>query len=152
MSLFHVSIEAEEPDRVARVLARIMDGPCLPFPPAPGAWMAFAAADDGTAVEVYPAGTRVEKGAEAIRFDAGGALGTSASHVALASPLSEAEILDIGAREGWTARRCNRGPFDCVELWIEDRLLIEVLDPDMQRNYRRNMTATAWRGMFGMEE
>ena len=153
MTLLHLSIAAEEPERVARILSRITGGPALPFPPCPGAWIAFFAADDGSAVEVYPATARVEAGPDTIRFGTGPAeAGPVAAHVALATDLSAEEVLAIGAEAGWTARICDRGPFELVELWVEGRFLVEVLDPAMQADYRRGMTAANWRAMFGMGE
>lgn len=151
MTLLHLSIEARAPQAAAEGIATLLGGPALPFPPCDGAWMAFSAVDDGTAIEVYPAGTRVMAGPEAIRFDRPGAdVGATATHAAVASPLGADAILTAADRLGWPARRCGRGPFDCIEVWIEDRVLIEVLDPDMLEDYRRNMTARAWRGMFGL--
>ncbi len=58
MPLLHLSISAAEPRRVAGFLARLLDGEALEFPPFPGSWIAFAAAGDGTAIEVYPYGRR----------------------------------------------------------------------------------------------
>lgn len=71
-------------------------------------------------------------------------------HVALASPLAAGEVLALGAEQGWTARICDRGPFECVELWVEEDLLVEVLDPGMADDYRHGMTAANWRAMFGL--
>lgn len=153
MTLFHISMAASDPEGVAQILARILGGPALPFPPCPRAWIAFSAADDGTAVEVYPADITLSPGPEMISFDPGAAPGGYVeSHVALATPLSADEVIAIGAGAGWPARRCNRGPFACIELWVESRVLVEVLDPEMQRDYRSGMTARNWRAMFGMEE
>ena len=139
MGLLHISIPADRPEHVATVLARILGGPALPFPPCPGAWIAFSAADDGTAIEVYPTGTEISAGAEAIAFHRGASGGGQ-------------DLIALGEAEGWRARICNRGPFDCVELWIENRFLVEVLTPEMQNDYRRGMTAASWRAMFGMED
>lgn len=41
----------------------------------------------------------------------------------------------IGAREGWFTRQCNRGPFELVELWIENFLLLELAPPAMRDQY-----------------
>ncbi|MEM9011325.1 MAG: hypothetical protein AAGE18_08865 [Pseudomonadota bacterium] len=150
MSLLHVSISAAAPEHVAGVLAEILSGSAHPFPPNPGAWIAFAASDDGTAVEVYPLTSRIALGPEQIAFEtAAPDAAPTFAHIALASPLTAEAVRAIGAREGWTARVCDRGPFTCIELWIEDRLLIEVLDPAMLAAYRRGMTAENWRRMFG---
>lgn len=153
MTLAHLSIDATDPQHVAQILAQIMGGDALPFPPCPGAFIAFDQAQDGTAIEVYPLGMQVQRGPEQIEFVQGPATSAPvASHICLTSDLTEAKLLDIGAQNGWTARTCNRGPFECVELWLENRVLIEVLDPTMAADYRPNMNATQWRAMFGLME
>lgn len=152
MSLLHVSISASEPERVAMFLAGVLGGRAMPFPPFPGCWIAFAAEDDGTAIEVYPNTHALVAGADRIACRVGAPdTGASFVHAAIASPLPVREILALAGRQGWTARECDRGPFACVEVWIEDRLLIEVLDPDMQRDYRAGMTAENWATMFGLD-
>lgn len=149
--LLHLSVPADDPETVAHALARILGGEALPFPPFPGCWIAFSAADDGSAVEVWPRGHRIVKGAGAIGATRGNPpRGAGAVHVALASPLAAGEVLALGAEQGWTARICDRGPFECVELWVEEDLLVEVLDPGMADDYRRGMTAANWRAMFGL--
>ena len=152
MAILHLSISAAEPERAARVLARVLGGRALPFPPFPHCWIAFAAADDGTAIEVYPQTHTLRPGPHQI--DCGGGAPDTAptcAHAAVASPLDRTEILDIAGAEGWTGRICNRGPFACVEIWIEDRVLIEVLDPAMQADYRAGMTMAGWSRMFGLD-
>lgn len=151
MTLLHLSINATAPERVARFLATLLGGEALPFPPFPGSWIAFTALDDGTAIEVYPLTHRLTAGPESIACQTGHPdAGASFAHVAIASPLDCSEILERGAAEGWVTRICNRGPFECVEIWLEDRLLVEVLDPKMQRDYAQGMTVQNWRAMFGL--
>ena len=151
MTLLHLSINATEPERVARFLATLLGGEALPFPPFPDSWIAFAAQDDGTAIEVYPLTHRLTAGPETIACETGPPdAGASFAHAAIASPLDRGEILRRGAAEGWITRICNRGPFECVEIWLEDRFLVEVLDPAMQRDYATGMTARNWRAMFGL--
>ncbi len=151
MTLLHVSINAAEPERVARFLASLLGGAALPFPPFPDSWIAFAAQDDGTAIEVYPLTHRLTAGPGTIACETGPPdAGASFAHAAIASPLDRSEILRLGGAEGWITRVCNRGPFECVEIWLEDRLLVEVLDPAMQRDYANGMTARNWRAMFGL--
>jgi hypothetical protein len=58
--LHHLSISAENPGNVAKVLAEIMGGIVVPFPPNPGSFMAFALDEHGAEVEIHPAGTRLE--------------------------------------------------------------------------------------------
>ncbi|MDF0602654.1 hypothetical protein P1J78_18095 [Psychromarinibacter sp. C21-152] len=151
MRLFHVSLSAADPELAARFIARLMGGEALPFPPFPDSWIAFGRADDGTAVEVYPLTHRLLPGPGNVLCETGAAqTGPTFAHVALASPLPAADILTMGKAEGWPTRRCNRGPFECIEIWLENRLLVEALDPEMAEDYRAGMTAANWRTMFGM--
>jgi hypothetical protein len=152
MSLLHVSINAADPQRVASVLARIMGGQALPFPPFPGCWIAFSADDDGTAIEVFPLTHVLTAGTEAVACEIGAADSRpSFVHLALASALGCDEVRALGAAEGWMTRVCDRGPFACVEIWVENRLLVEVLDPGMRKDYVHGMTAANWKSMFGLE-
>jgi hypothetical protein len=52
--IHHVSIAAREPQRVAEVLAELMNGKCFPFGPLEGAFMAASGDTNGTMIEVYP--------------------------------------------------------------------------------------------------
>ena len=52
--IHHVSIPAREPQRVATVLAELMNGKCFPFGPLEGAYMAASGDEHGTMIEVYP--------------------------------------------------------------------------------------------------
>jgi hypothetical protein len=152
VSVLHLSISATEPERVASFLAIVLGGEALPFPPFPGCWIAFADQDDGTAIEVYPdtlvlvAGENHVEATEGTRDNA-----STFVHAAIASPLSQLEILTLGQGQNWTSRICDRGPFRCVEVWIENRLLIEVLDPTMREEYRAGMTRENWARMFGLK-
>jgi hypothetical protein len=50
--IIHVLIPADEPERVARVIAELWRGEAIPFV-APGMFVAKAEDDRGTAIEVY---------------------------------------------------------------------------------------------------
>ena len=153
MSLLHLSINAEHPEDVAIFLANVMSGVAMPFPPFPDCWIAFAEQDDGTAIEVYPTTHVLEAGEEQISCEikAQDASPTFV-HVALCATLNRSEILSLAAKKGWIARICNRGPFECVEVWLENRLLVELLDAEMQLDYRNGMTAANWASMFRLSQ
>lgn len=152
MALLHVSISAKDPERAAAFLATLLGGTALPFPPFPDSWIAFAGQEDGTAIEIYPLTHRLKIGPETIACEAGAPdASPSFAHVAIRSALGREEILALGAAEGWVTRICDRGPFECVEIWLEDRLLVEALDPAMQQAYARGMTASNWKAMFGLD-
>jgi len=149
--LFHASIPAADTKRVSGVLAELWKGWSAPFPPFPGSYIAMAGDDRGTEIEVCPLDQENLIGSvevEAGRNDQ--ASGRSACHLAIASPLAEQDILAVAAREGWTARRCDRGGcFHVIELWLENRFLIEVLTEEMQREYLDFMTPERWQDTFG---
>lgn len=151
MSLLHLSINADDPKDVATFLAHVMGGTAMPFPPFPECWIAFAAEDDGTAIEVYPTTHVLEAGTEQISCEIKARDASSTFvHAALCATLSRSEIISLASEKDWIARICNRGPFECVEVWLENRLLVELLDTDMQRDYRNGMTADNWASMFGL--
>lgn len=153
MSLLHVSISADDPQYVADFLAQVMGGVAMPFPPFPDCWIAFAAEDDGTAIEVYPTTHVLEAGPEQIACEIKTRDATPTFvHVAVGAQLDRAAIMALATERGWTSRICNRGPFECVEVWLENRLLVELLDADMQKDYRSGMTAANWASMFGLSQ
>ncbi|MEM7024364.1 MAG: hypothetical protein AAF637_17555 [Pseudomonadota bacterium] len=140
-----MSLPARDPARVAVVMARIWAGEAFPFHAAAGAWITLAGSGDGSALEIYPEGTNLVAGSVAVSFETGSAPPAIASHVAIETPLGEAELIAIAEREGWLARCCSRGPFSLIELWVENRYLIELLTPEMADDYRRTMTTENWR-------
>jgi len=138
--LFHLSIDSQNPRHVAGVIAELFgSNTVIPFPPVGNgaSYMALAADDRNTGVEVYPRGTHLrlgENGAEGEAIQGEGAL--SATHFAMATPLEEEQVLAIAAREGWTARTLSRGgQFDVIEVWLENDRMIEVLTARMQADY-----------------
>lgn len=122
----------------------------MAFPPFPDCWI--ASEDDGTAIEIYPNTHALVPGPDQIECRVGPPdASPSFAHVALGSVLAPAEIIELAAERGWTARLCDRGPFQCVEVWLENHLLVELLDARMQADYRQGMTADHWADMFGLD-
>src|SRR5271170_2078167 len=60
--IHHLSIAARDPKQAAGVLAELMGGRSVPFPPNPGSFFALQLDDHGSGVEVYPAGTELRPG------------------------------------------------------------------------------------------
>jgi hypothetical protein len=138
--IHHYSIAAREPQRVAGVIAEIWRGRAMPFPPvAVGSWVALAGDDRNTMVEVYPFGSELrpaEGDADAQAITNPDASRFSATHAAIATPLEQAEVFAIAAREGWEAKYRKRGGlFGVIEVWLENNTLIEVLTAEMQAEY-----------------
>jgi hypothetical protein len=136
--MIHASIPADEPERVARVIAELWRGTCSAFPPLPGVFIARADDDRGTQVEVGPRGRVGAPGEHAVELrDALAPSDYSEVHLNIASPLSDEEVLAIGAREGWTTRYCDRGGvFKLIELWVENKFMIEVMNDHEWGRYK----------------
>ena len=142
--IFHISIPAADPAAAAATLAAIVGGVALPFHPVPGARIIFYGDADGTAIEVYPDDTVLEPGQQmlaATRADAPHRVGF---HAAIATPLPTDRVFELAEQAGWPVRLCSRGPFELIELWVDNRVLVEVLTPRMQTDYRRSMTPGNW--------
>jgi hypothetical protein len=150
--IFHLSIDADDPRRVALAIAQLWGCEAYPFAPVgEGSWIAVA--DDGrnSAVEVYKRGVALApgEGEATVQPRAGAAVSYTPTHMAIATSLSETEVLALGAAEGWRAvRRSRGGAFDVIELWIENRLMVEVLTPEMQAQYLERAAPQAWRHMM----
>lgn len=144
--IYHLSIAAREPQRVASVIAERWQGFAAPFPPvAEGSWIAMAGDDRASAIEVYPTGSElhpVDGDADAVAKTNPTAGARSASHAAIATPLTADAVHAIAAREGWIAKYRKRGDiFGVVELWLENDTMLEVLTAEMQREYLAGMAA-----------
>src|SRR3954452_21130446 len=62
--IHHLSIAARDPQRAAAVLAELMGGKSVPFPPNPGSYFALQLDQHGSGVEIYPAGTELAPNGE----------------------------------------------------------------------------------------
>lgn len=147
--IFHVSISAADPSRVAGVLAELWRGKVYPFRPvAQGSLFVHAGDDRNSAIEVYPRGTELipaDGDADASSRHNPADDGHSPTHIAIATPLSQQEVMAVAAREGWLAKYRKRGGrFGVIELWLENALMIEVLTQDMANEYLQTMTQASW--------
>lgn len=144
--IFHVSIPALQPEHVSGVIARLLDGEDFSFHAFPDGRIVVVGDEHGTAVEVYSHKAELDIGdtmvkARRNRYPSD----RSASHFAIATDLSDDDIHAICKEQGWLSRRCDRGPFELIEVWIENRFLMELLPPDCQAQYRAAMTLDNWR-------
>jgi hypothetical protein len=150
--LFHASIAAHDPRKVAGVIAELWAGEALPFPPvSDDGWIALAGDDRGSAVEVYPADIVMREAAgDADAYgEKSGRGGPSATHLAIATELSLEAVLAIAAREGWPAKYRKRdNVFGVAEVWIEGEQMLEVLTPQMQAEYRAANSIEGWKAML----
>ena len=134
--IHHLSIAARDPQHVAGVLAELMGGAAVPFPPNPGSFFALQLDEHGSGVEVYPAGTELRPGGnDGGSFVKKEARGYGPTHFALSVATDADEVEAIAAREGWQCFRCNRGPFHVIEVWVENESMVEILPPEFAREY-----------------
>lgn len=150
----HISIAVYNPEKVANVIAELWNGMVVPFPPAPDSFMVLANDGRGSAVEIMPIDVVLEPG-KGLPPEEGFSVETRTeeheaqfvktdnvpqyvpTHLNINTHLSEEEIKEIGRREGWRVLTCNRGEglFSLVELWIEDRFMLEVMTPEQTARY-----------------
>lgn len=153
--IHHISISAKDPQRVAGVIAELWQTQFLPFPPFPGSFIVILNDGHGTAIEITPMGTELLPGQGDQEVQSAINENPSAftpTHAALSVPVSEARIKEIAAREGWRAETFSRvDAFQVVELWIEDRMLIELLTPAMVQRYLDFMTTQNYADLFQFE-
>jgi hypothetical protein len=151
--LFHASMPADDPERVARVVAELWGGEVLPFPPFPGAFIVLSGDERRTVLDVYPRGQEhvPAEGEYAVRANPAPSP-HSEVHLAIGTVLSADDALALARREGWLAQRSPRGGlFDVVELWVENKFLLELLPESEQRRYVANVTAAGLRVRFDIE-
>lgn len=150
----HISIAVHNPEKVANVLAELWNGFVLPFPPAPNSFIVLANDGKGSGVEVTPFDTVLVPG-EGLPSEENFDTTTPteeyeakfvksdfppqyvATHLNISTQLSEAEVKAIAKREGWRVLTCNRdrGLFQLIEIWIEDRFMLEVMTPEQTARY-----------------
>jgi len=134
--IHHLSIAAQNPKQAADVLAEIMGGTAVPFPPNPGSFFALQLDEHGSGVEVYPAGTELQPGgAVGGKFVRTEARGFGSTHFALSVATDAATVQAVAKRAGWQCFDCNRGPFHVIEVWVENATMVEVLPPEYAQEY-----------------
>lgn len=148
--IFHISIGADDPKRTATMLAELWRGEAFPFPMVgKGSWVAHAGDDRRSTIEVYPRDMAIyptERAGEE-RYEPVSRYGPF--HAAVATPLTIVEIEEIGRRYDCHTSLCQRGPwFRVVEFWVDNSLMLEMMTPEMQREYQDNITVENWRAML----
>ncbi len=130
------SIAARDPKQSAEVLAELMGGTAVPFPPNPGSFFALQLDEHGSGVEVYPAGTELQPGGgTGGNFVRKEARGFGSTHFALSVATDPSTVQAIAERAGWKCFDCNRGPFHVIEVWVENETMVEILPPAYAQEY-----------------
>ncbi len=137
--IHHISISVTNPLHVAQVLAEVLNGQAFPFFPHPDSYMVFPFDSNGTGIEIYPLTTKLIPGEgdnQCTFVETASSSGFTATHAAISVSSSQEKIELIGKREGWRVLRCNRDSFfDVIEFWLENKVMIELLTPEMAAQY-----------------
>jgi hypothetical protein len=161
--IHRISIPARDPRHVASVLAELFRGRVYPSV-APGSYMAVAGDAHGTTIEVTPASTALEFGkddAGAVFVDTGttgDGRPAAGFHALLSVPREPDDIERIGTREGWRTQYLGRGVpgqpprFYVFELWVENRLMLELVPNSMTGPYRRAVEFAALDRLFATQD
>ena len=146
MRIHHVTVPAQDPDRVAAVLAELFAARVIPLPHPPGTRIVYAGDGDGTAIEVWPAATRGEVGGRELQLRDLPLPEAWPHHAYVSTDASDADrVLAVFAREGWRAEKVRNGPphagFSLVRGWIENHAAIEIAGREMREEYERFFAA-----------
>jgi hypothetical protein len=134
--IFHASIPADDPEHVARVLAEIWKTHYFPFV-FPDSYVVISGNQWGNNIEVCKRGDEQVPAPEEVGLRRNGTPSHySEVHLLIGTELSFEQIFAIAKREGWIARSCDRALFGLVELWVENKFLIEVVTGAEIERYR----------------
>lgn len=150
----HISIAVNNPEKVANFIAALWNGSVYPFPPAPNSFIVVANDGRGSGVEItpidtilvpgegYPAEENFDANVRTEEYEAKFMKSDFVpqyvpTHLNINTQLNEAEIKELANREGWRVLTCNRGEglFQLVEVWIENRFMLEVMTPEQTARY-----------------
>jgi hypothetical protein len=134
--IHHISIAANQPLHVAKVLAEMCQGQTMPFPYHEGSYIVLTLDPHGTMIEVLPQGSELTIGGNTQLNPNPSNSIYNAFHAAISVSTSEAQIYEIAERVGWQVQTCDRaGFFHVIEVWVENRQLLEFLPPDFAAEY-----------------
>jgi hypothetical protein len=124
------------------VLAELLGARVIPLPHPEGNLLVYAGDADGTALEVWPAGTRGGAGDHELTMSDLPLPEAWPHHAYVTSDACDTDtIVRVFAREGWRAELVRNGPphagFSLVRGWLENQTAIELGGRDMREEYER---------------
>ena len=128
--IHHLSFGVTDPAGVAAALSELTGGRPMkaPSPPFPyGSWFVMAGDDRGSLIEILPAATVFDPEAPLGIRQQARAIAHSNTHALLGSCRNSEEIAGIAAREGWRRQVTGTGLFRVTKLWIDEKVLVELL-------------------------
>lgn len=138
--LLDASIPARHPAAVAGFIAELWGTAAMPSPPVPGRFVALAGDGTGAGIEVHPIGIGPVRGWAGTTVGPVPAAAATVTRLVIGSALDESEVHLAAGMRGWQSRPAiRRGEgraWRAIEVWVEERLLVEVLTPEMQAEFR----------------
>jgi len=137
--IHHISLPVTETRKVIEVLQDLLGGVITEFGPYRDSWILWTGDEHGTALEVYPVGTEMyppEGPGQALFRASDHPSPYVATHATVSLDRTVEEIQALAATHGWRAELLSRGPFDVVEFWIENHVMLELMTPEMEAAYR----------------
>ena len=130
--LMHSSIYADNPEKAAKDLSKLISGSAKPFHPCEGAWICFLNDEDWQAelIEFYPKSIRLCQQGDEVVFRAAQLSDTGVgTHFNLHIPKSRAQLEktahDLNLRCSW------RTWAGLLDVWLEQGILIECKPTDI---------------------
>ncbi|MBW4553324.1 MAG: hypothetical protein KME35_19755 [Aphanocapsa sp. GSE-SYN-MK-11-07L] len=139
----HISIDANNPLHAASVLAEFWQGKVYKFLIS-SSYLVMPFDAYGTHVVVLQRGDVWAPGAdvESARILQANPTDWVAVHAAISVPTSQQQIEQIGHQQGWRVLTRYQGevvPFSAIEVWVENRILFELLPPEFVPEYLQTM-------------
>jgi hypothetical protein len=141
--IHHISIDAQNPLQVAKVLAEIQKGKVYEFL-IPDSYLVIPFDNHGTHIVIFKEGNVWAPGTDAESAQVLQTVSSNwvAMHAAISVSTTQQQIEQIGQREGWRVLTRNRGkvvPFSAIEFWVENRILFEFFTPEFVPEYLQTM-------------
>lgn len=141
--LHHISISVDNPLHVAKVLAEIWQGRVAPFAICSGSYIVLKGDEYGSAIELLPSGIEMTLKQQKVVYEQNPHYSKfSSTRVAISVPTSQCEIEKIAMREDWQLTFSLRSQYKVIELWIENRFLLELMTTAMSHQYIESMLAS----------
>ena len=136
--LHHMSFSVHDTDHVAQVLAEMLGivpiaAPSPPFPK--GSWFLCFGDAAGTMLQMTPEGLTFDPDAPFGLHQGAPGPWRSAAHAYVSVPTTRAQVETIAAREGWRCDLADTGPFQVINVWVENHFLLEVATPELLPAY-----------------
>jgi hypothetical protein len=127
---YSIAIAVQDPQRVSEALVKIWQGHCIPFPFLPNSYVVMPQDPTHTAVEIFPADTELvlaETEETTVQFYEMLASRAVTPHEPIPVPATLAQIKQVAKACGWPVYVDLRRLSGKVQIWIEDRVMLELL-------------------------